>query len=115
MTLRVQGHLATKKNGKMAWGGKVVTTRISKAETDSFVLQLRSQWHAEPLEDVRFLKATFTVRDGRGDLDGKYSTLQDLLVKARVIRNDSIARIRSFSAEAVINPQAEEGCEIILY
>jgi hypothetical protein len=114
--LLIRGHIATKKNGKMSWGGKVVTTRISKRELDALILQVKSQWRSEPLEETKHLHAKFYVRDGRGDLDGKYTTLQDVLVKAGVIRNDSIARLRAFSAEAaMLHKDADEWTEVELW
>jgi Holliday junction resolvase RusA-like endonuclease len=112
MKLFIRGHISTKKNGKMAWGGKVVTTRISKQELDALILQVKSQWKAEPLEYTKHLRVTFHVRDGRGDLDGKYTTLQDVLVKAGVLKNDSIARVNAYSVLAHVDPNVEEGATV---
>ena len=104
MTLTLLGHVATKKNGKAAFNGRVVQTRAKKADLDSLILQARQQWGGRPPLQKAKIQALFFVRDGRGDLDGKYTTLQDVLVKAGVIRNDSIARLPGFKADAIIDP-----------
>lgn len=104
MTLTLLGHVATKKNGKAAFNGRVVQTRAKKADLDSLILQARQQWGGRPPMETACISAAFFVRDGRSDLDGKYTTLQDVLVKAGVLRNDSIARVKSFGACAKIDP-----------
>lgn len=107
MKLILHGHVPGKKNRykRSALGGGrrgMFQDPQIASQLDYLVLQAKAQWKCEPLEEVVHLIANFTVRDGRGDLDGKYAALQDCLVTAGVIRNDSIARIRGFAASAVI-------------
>lgn len=110
-SIMIRGHIGTKKNGKVAMGGYVVTTRVSKQELAGLIFQARSEFKKlglptfEKLKDLRY---RFYVRDGRSDVDGKIGTLQDCLVQGGVVRNDSIARIPRFSAEAIIVPKGEE-------
>ena len=70
---------------------------------DSLRLQAQAAWRGqEPLERVSCIDVVFLVRDGRADADGKYTAVQDVLVKAGVLRNDSIARVPAFSVRAVL-------------
>ena len=61
-------------------------------EIDSLLLQARSQWKRPPAKHPAII-VTFHVRDARGDLDNKYSTLQDVLVDAGVLRNDNVKHL----------------------
>ena len=75
--------------------------------------EARMAWGDRPaIEHPAAIRATFFVRDGRADLDSKYTSIQDVLVKARVIRNDSIARVRKFSCEAHIDAHERVQVEI---
>jgi hypothetical protein len=111
------GHVPTKKNGKRAWAGRVVIDPAVRGHIDALVYQARGIWRARPpIEKARMIRAIFGVRDGRGDLDGKWTTLLDCLVRARVIRNDSIARLPRHITEArIINPGNEEWVEVRIW
>jgi Holliday junction resolvase RusA-like endonuclease len=96
----------------MSWGGRVVINREIKAQVELLEWRAREKWTGrEPIAKAR-VAAKFFVRDGRGDLDGKYTTLQDVLVNAGVLRNDSIARLKGFSCEAEIDPNERVEVEI---
>lgn len=81
-----------------------------KAWINSAILQMRSQWPYHPLEQAH-LKMRFYVNNGRADLDAKVTTALDCLVKAGVIRNDSIAHLKHFEAEAILTAR-DDRCEI---
>jgi Holliday junction resolvase RusA-like endonuclease len=99
MILTIVGHVPAKKNnlrrsknGGM-YGGK-------SAELAPLLLQVQSQWKQEPL-DWAEVNATFYLPAFRGDLDNKYTTLQDLLVKGGVIAGDTAKRIGYFSCKGL--------------
>jgi Holliday junction resolvase RusA-like endonuclease len=86
---------------------------IHAAQIEALMWQARKQWTGkEPIEKPQRIATHFFVLNGRSDLDSKYTTIQDVLVKARVIRNDSIARVKKFSAEAEIAPDEQVVIEI---
>lgn len=93
-TVTIAGHVPAKKNGKHAWKGRVVIDPAARSEADWLTLQLRRWWgRREPIGFVNRLGCLCSVRDGRSDLDGKFTTIQDCLVEAGVLVNDSIARV----------------------
>jgi Holliday junction resolvase RusA-like endonuclease len=110
--IELRGHVPTKKNGKRSFQGRVVTNPEVVGDLRALTLQARLKWGARPPVQKAALKATFYVRDGRGDLDGKFTTIQDVLVKARVLRNDSIARIRRTEQEAFFDENERTVIEI---
>lgn len=74
------------------------------ADIQALMWQARSQWAGRgAIQETRNIVASFSVLNGRSDLDSKYTTTQDLLVKARVLQNDSIARVKRFSTSAEIS------------
>ncbi len=102
-TVTITGHVPAKKNGKHSYRGRVVIDPAARAEADWLTLQLRQWWGRRPaLESVRSIDIDFHVRSGRADLDGKYTTVQDCLVEAGVLVNDSIARVPEFGCCAVV-------------
>lgn len=100
-TATITGHVPCKKNGKHSWKGRVVIDPKARAEVDALTWQLRAWWGGrDPIDRVEKIEASFLVRSGRSDLDGKYTTIQDCLVDAGVLANDSISRIPAFSCRA---------------
>src|SRR5579884_1408623 len=75
------------KNGAVYFDRKGI-----EAEIDSLLLQAQSQWRRDPAKRPAII-ATFYVRDGRGDLDNKYTTIQDVLVKAGVLKADNVKHL----------------------
>ena len=110
-TITLLGHCPTKKNAYMrSRNGRMYRRADIAAAIDALTLQAQSQWRCEPLAEAT-VRAKFYVRDGRGDLDGKLTTVLDILVKAGVIRNDSIARLKDIRASvAAIRP--DEAVEV---
>jgi len=98
--LMLVGHCPTKKNAKHAWKGRVIIDPAIKAQVQVLEWRARSIWGARKPLPSAIVHARFFVRDGRADLDGKYTTIQDVLVKAGVLANDSIARIKRVSMAA---------------
>jgi hypothetical protein len=109
--LTFQGHVPSKKNGKKAWGGRVIIDPEIQAIVSGLNLQAQAMWKRAPVERAS-LRAVFYVRDGRCDLDGKFTTIQDVLVQCRVIVNDSIARVPRTSQEAIVVEDGREWCLI---
>lgn len=111
--LFLRGHVPGKKNAwkRSAKGGMHLPSSV-RSEIDSLVLQARAQWKREPLEAAA-ISASFYVKDGARDLDNAYTCIQDVLVKAGVIRNDTIKRVAAFSACAIIST-VEESVTVIV-
>lgn len=106
--------MSSKKNGKRSFRGRVIIDPNVQREIRSHELVARAAWGGRaPLERAK-ISAVFYVRDGRGDLDGKWTTAQDVLVKAGVLRNDSIARLDHVILRAVVT-NGDEAVEIRLY
>jgi Holliday junction resolvase RusA-like endonuclease len=109
--LRLHGHCPTKKNNyrRSKHGGMYKPKEIN-ALLGPLQLQIQAAWKLPPLNTAK-LDMTFYVRDGRSDLDGKQTSIIDLLVNAGVIVNDSIAHIQHIAAHAAITG-GEESVEI---
>lgn len=102
-TASITGHVPAKKNGKHSYKGRVVIDAKARAEANWLTCQLRRWWGRKPaLEAVSNIDIDFHVRSGRADLDGKYTTVQDCLVEAGVLVNDSIARVPEFGCCALV-------------
>ena len=99
--LLFRGHVPSKKNGKKAWRGRVIIDREIHEIVNGLKFQAQAMWQQAPIERAA-IRAVFYVRDGKCDLDGKFTTLQDVLVQSGVLRNDSIARVPRTSQEAVV-------------
>jgi hypothetical protein len=109
--LKFHGHVPSKKNGKHAWGGRVIIDREIHEIVNGLKLQAQAMWKRAPVERAS-LRAVFYVRNGKCDLDGKFTTIQDVLVQSDVIVNDSIARVPRTSQEAVVVEDGREWCLI---
>lgn len=110
-TIHIKGHVPSKKNNwKPRKGGGQYCSKAD--DMGPLLLQVRAQWKRDPLPSAT-VKAVFVVRDLRGDLDNKYTTLQDLLVKGGVIKNDNIKRIASFSVDAVVGDEESVTVEVL--
>ncbi len=89
------GHIPAKKNEwKRAGRGGIYFDRSeTKSEIDALVIQAQSQWAGKPPVSRPSVLVTFYVRDARGDLDNKYTTLQDALVTAGVLKGDNVKHL----------------------
>jgi hypothetical protein len=112
-TIVLRGSVPSKKNDWKRGSLGIYLPKEIVAQIDGLILQAKSQWHRKPLEQFG-LRMHFIVKDGRSDLDNKCTCAIDLLVKAGVLRNDSIAHLRSISATAAIMPMEEESVRITL-
>jgi Holliday junction resolvase RusA-like endonuclease len=97
--LEFRGPVPSKKNRlRRSRNGGIFREAGATEEINELLRQASLQWKRKPpIEHVVGIAATFYVRNGKADADNKYTTLQDVLVKAGVIRNDSIARVPAFS------------------
>ena len=123
-TLELRGSVPCKKNrwhrgkGGMYFDEPEAKRGNIQALIDALILQSRTQWNGQavrPIERTELISAVFTVKDGRSDLDGKWTTLQDILVKAGVLRNDSIARVPHTEQQALIRPDEEESVSVMIW
>lgn len=101
-SLSISGPVPSKKNRyRYSQRGGYVPAEIAQ-QLETLAWELYRQWgNRKPIEYASVF-VRFFVPDGKADLDNKYTAVQDLLVKAGVLRNDSISRVRSFACEAVI-------------
>ena len=102
----LRGHVPAKKNRwHRARAGGMYFDRAGIDEAlNSLTLQARVNWLGEPLSCPE-VGLVFFVRDGKGDLDNKTSTVLDCLVKAGVLTNDSIAHLPGpLTARAQVDP-----------
>lgn len=109
-SIAIKGRVPAKKNNWRPRKGGGIYCSVDH-DLDPLLFQVQSQWKRKPLERA-IVSAVFTVPNGKADLDNMYTTLQDLLVKGGVIRNDSIARVAAFSAKAVVGKVAGVRVEI---
>lgn len=112
-SLLLRGHVPSKKNKLRPSGAgrKLHNDPVVASEILALEWLARIAWGAAPpIEYTSAIRAMFYVRDGCADLDSKWTTVQDVLVKAHVLRNDSIARVARVSYEARID--ADERVEI---
>jgi len=115
-TLVLLGHMPSKKNNLRPRFGKgrgLMNSREVTAIIQGFEIQARAAWRGKPTIERAKISATFCVPNGFGDLDGKYTTLQDVLVKAGVIRNDTIARVPAHMVDHVIGDDEGVSVEIL--
>lgn len=111
MIITLQGRVPSKKNAyRYTSRGGYIPAQIA-SELLSLQVQARAQWRQPTLESA-VIGAVFYVKDGASDLDNKLTAAIDVLVKAGVIRNDSIKRVKRISAEAVIVKDGEEWTEV---
>jgi Holliday junction resolvase RusA-like endonuclease len=89
------GNVPGKKNSLMPRkdGKGYFNKRSVQSEINDLIWQIKAQYRGEPL-DCPTIKCTFHVSSQRGDLDNKYTTIQDALVKAGVLINDNIKHMR---------------------
>ena len=115
--ITLEGHIPSKKNSySLGKNGGMFKNKELLAALSSLEWQAKAQYRAlgrfSPIEYPRSISATFYVADGRSDLDNKYVALQDVLVSAGVIVNDSIARVRRIEAVAIVTSDKRERTEI---
>ena len=93
--LTLAGHVPAKKNRwhRSSAGAVYFDQKGIQAQIDALVLQAQSQWRGRAPADKPAIMVTFHVRDGRGDLDNKYTTLQDALVTAGVLKSDNVKHL----------------------
>lgn len=109
--IRLCGHVPAKKNKwRIRANGTVgITDSDAIAEINGLKLQAQSQWRRPALTKAR-VHMVFSITSLRGDLDGKETTILDVLVAAGVLWDDSMAHLCKKSAEWVRGK--EEGVEI---
>jgi hypothetical protein len=104
------GHVPSKKNAyRRQNNGGMYRRKDVVQDIDSLSAQIPA-WTKNLRLEHAHISVRLTVGDGRADRDNKVTTLLDILVRAGVLRNDSIARCngRIFVHEAVISPEEGE-------
>ena len=113
--LTIKGHVPSKKNlWKRRRGGGLYIASADAKELESLLWQVKGQWSWGPLHRPS-IYARFFVLDGRSDLDNKWTAVQDVLVAAGVLTNDSIASLPGpITTEAILTDPGHERVEIEL-
>lgn len=112
-TMVLLGHVPSKKNTwQRGKSGMYIPSEV-KAEIYGLILQAKAQWQQPPMDQAS-VTINFIVPDGRADLDNKLTCVLDVLVKAGVLRNDSIAHLQEIRATAGVFPDERERCTVRL-
>ena len=107
----VPGKANRRRNGINRATGKPITflPKEVKAVLTAMELQARAKWRGRPpLTDV-FLNLTFHVSNLASDSDNRDKSCRDILRKAGVIHNDSMAHIRRVTLEHDLVAPGQEG------
>lgn len=115
--LTVEGKIPSKKNAWKRGGNKVFLDEKLSAQLEVLQYQLVSQRNKLGLSiitgPVRITATFFIKGTSRScDLDNAYTTLQDLLEKARIIKNDS--QVFEITARRC-SSWAEDKTSVIIY
>ncbi len=109
MRFKLEGEMPSKKNGwKPKKGGGSYIPADMQAELDDFLWQLKAvkidHGITKPLEGSLSISASFYVPAGSKtrDLDNMLTTLQDLLQKGGIIKNDK--DINHIEAARIVQP-----------
>jgi Holliday junction resolvase RusA-like endonuclease len=115
-TLVIHGSVPTKKNNlrRSKNGGMFIDRKVSDAITP-LLLQAQSIWGGKPpLNRVSSIRAVFYVGSRRSDLDGAFTTLQDVLVKAGVLKNDNMTVVTNVHMTAFVTHKGDERVAVAL-
>lgn len=108
-------HIPGHKNSKMIIRRGNKSSLITKPEYQKTMDAMIQQFSGEKIEEPCKLKYTFFISDNRRrDLDNIVCTVNDCLVKAGVIPDDSVKWIYGFSVEIKKCEKGAEGVEILL-
>lgn len=99
--LIVAGHVCSKKNQlKLTRSGHGYYDAQTRANIDGITTQLRAQWRDRDLPRPPLahpaIAVIFYVTTTNSDRDNKWTTLQDCLVDAGVLKGDSIEDLNSY-------------------
>lgn len=90
------GHVPSKKNAYRSHGKRRFKDPVILKQIEKLNQQIKDQVDRIELSNP-MIRAQFVVRDFRGDLDNKWTTIQDCLVEMGVLKNDSMAHVRNFN------------------
>lgn len=100
------GDIPSKKNAwKRTVSGRVYLRDDIQKDIDGLLYRLISHKNRSriqfPINGTLKLTAKFYVKNERVDVDNSYTTLQDLLQKAKIIENDN--QIKSFAVDSCVD------------
>jgi Holliday junction resolvase RusA-like endonuclease len=109
------GRVPSKKNEwKRASGGGIYFAKDStRADIDSLIIQARSQWRGKPPARKPTVLVTFHMANAAADLDNRYSTISDVLVKAGVLVDDCLREVSRFGVQGVVDREEKTVIELI--
>ena len=116
MRIIIKGHIPGKKNLYLrSKNGRMFKNSALQAEIDAITRQILMQaGNIQPLVHPT-IRAHFVCSDARSDIDNKWTTVQDCLVKAGVLINDNLKHLRgpiTISGE-VVRGREEASIEIM--
>lgn len=119
--IQIRGELPSKKNDRQIrrWGNRVGIGNSAEKEAlmGALAWQVRAQWGSrKPLQHPR-ISFQLQVKHRRKDRDNLVTTILDVLVNTGVLVNDNIAHANGELTilPAIVDPKAEEGCEVTLW
>lgn len=103
LSFKLDGEMPSKKNQwKHGAGGQVYIPKDTMSQIDDFLWQIRNirtrQFITGSIEEKRLRVSVQFYSDEEKDLDNKYTTLQDILQKSGLIKNDK--QIKSFEVDS---------------
>jgi hypothetical protein len=107
VVLEFRSAVPTKKN-KLRPSGRGQRLHYDKelrAQLDDLALQAKVQWGSRPPAVHPEIHMIVVTPDASQDRDGVWTTIQDVLVKARVLPDDSI---REFNGKIAIEPAVHD-------
>jgi Holliday junction resolvase RusA-like endonuclease len=115
-TLVIEGPVPTKKNNlRRSKNGGMFIDRRSADAIAPLLMQAKAKWAGKAtLDRVSSIRAAFYVKTRRQDLDGMYTTLQDVLVKAGVLRNDNLTVITDVQMAAYVTAKHDTERVIVI-
>ena len=109
--ITLRGWVPSKKNTwRYSKHGVYVDSKTRQA-IDWLTLQVNHQWGFPPLEAAEIV-ATVYHSNNRQDLDNMYTTVQDVLVKRKVLASDSTRVVKRVTLVSEKCPKGGEGADL---
>ena len=112
-TITLKGMIPGKKNRlRPSRSGGYYYDRGDSKAIQALTWQAKAQWKRDPI-DCPAIDAIIYCKDLRGDLDNKWTCLQDVLVKAGVLINDNLMHLNGpITIQGMVG---DEGAVISIY
>lgn len=93
MRIILEGPVPSKKNLlRRSKDGRLFRDHSVAEQIEALTRQAQMQWRRDPAVNPA-IRAHFYCRDQRSDIDNKWTTVQDCLVAAGVLKNDNLKHL----------------------